>query len=82
VISRRGYRSAQLSEVCMRPSESSEMARQDDPLRPAMLQEELLRLPAVIRRVGLRKTAIYEKIRRAEFPKLNSSGARRRWDLT
>jgi prophage regulatory protein len=46
--------------------------------RPRVLYEELLRLPAVIRRVGLRKTAIYEKIRRAEFPKPVAIGVRAR----
>ena len=34
----------------MRRSESSEIAGRDHPLRPAMLHEELLRQPAVIRR--------------------------------
>jgi len=62
----------------MRRSGSSEIAGRDHPLRPAMLHEELLRLPAVIRRVGLQKTAIYEKIRRAEFPKLVAMGVRAR----
>jgi prophage regulatory protein len=62
----------------MRQSESSEIAGRDHALRPATLQEELLRLPAVIRRVGLQKTAIYEKIRRAEFPKPVAIGVRAR----
>lgn len=62
----------------MRRLGSPEIAGQDHPLRPAILHEELLRLPAVIRRVGLRKTAIYEKIRRAEFPKPVAIGVRAR----
>jgi prophage regulatory protein len=60
----------------MRNSGASEIAER--PLRSAALHEELLRLPAVIRRVGLRKTAIYEKIRRAEFPKPVAIGVRAR----
>jgi predicted DNA-binding transcriptional regulator AlpA len=56
----------------------SEIAGRDHPVRPAMLHEELLRLPAVIRRVGLQKTAIYEKMRRAEFPKPVAIGVRAR----
>jgi prophage regulatory protein len=43
-----------------------------------MRYEELLRLPAVIQRVGLRKTTIYEKMRRAEFPKPVAIGVRAR----
>jgi len=40
--------------------------------------DELLRLPAVIKRVGLGKTTIYERIRRDEFPKPVSLGRRAR----
>jgi prophage regulatory protein len=40
--------------------------------------EALLRLPAVIGRVGLRKSAIYEKIRRDEFPRPVPIGRRAR----
>lgn len=32
-------------------------------------RDRLLRLPEVIKRVGLKKSAIYDKIRRNEFPK-------------
>jgi predicted DNA-binding transcriptional regulator AlpA len=62
----------------MRRSGSSEIAGRDRPLRPAMLHGELLRLPAVIRRVGLQKTAIYEKMRQAEFSKPVDIGVKAR----
>ena len=64
--------------VCMRIQDTCETSRQDQPRRPMGLHEELLRLPAVIRRVGLRKTAIYEKIRRGEFPAPVAIGVRAR----
>lgn len=32
-------------------------------------REQLLRLPEVMKRVGLRKSAIYDKIRKNEFPR-------------
>jgi len=62
----------------MSARESSEFDEIQSGMHPRVLHEELLRLPAVIRRVGLRKTAIYEKIRRAEFPKPVAIGVRAR----
>jgi prophage regulatory protein len=62
----------------VRMRESSEVDDMRSGIRHKVLHEELLRLPAVIRRVGLRKTAIYEKIRRAEFPKPVAIGVRAR----
>jgi prophage regulatory protein len=53
----------------MSTSGSSKIERSRGEPRLATPHEELLRLPAVIRRVGLRKTAIYQKIRLAEFPR-------------
>lgn len=41
-------------------------------------QEELLRLPEVMRKVGLRKTAIYARMRLREFPKPVAIGVRAR----
>jgi prophage regulatory protein len=65
-------------EMRMSTRESSGVDDMQGGMRPRGLHEELLRLPAVIRRVGLRKTAIYEKIRRAEFPKPVAIGVRAR----
>lgn len=62
----------------MRIQDTCGTDRQDRPRRAMGLHEELLRLPTVIRRVGLRKTAIYEKIRRGEFPKPVAVGVRAR----
>jgi prophage regulatory protein len=62
----------------MSAQEASEIGDIQSGLHPRVIYEELLRLPAVIRRVGLRKTAIYEKIRRAEFPKPVAIGVRAR----
>lgn len=41
-------------------------------------REELLRLPAVMQRVGLRKTAIYARMRLRQFPKPIAIGVRAR----
>lgn len=38
--------------------------------------ERLLRLPEVIDRVGLKRTAIYQRMREGRFPKSRSLGAR------
>ena len=64
--------------VCMRIQDTCGASRQHQPRRPIGLHEELLRLPAVIRRVGLRKTAIYEKIRRGESSPPVAIGVRAR----
>lgn len=39
-------------------------------------RERLLRLPQVIDRVGLKRTAIYQRMRDGRFPKSRSLGAR------
>ena len=36
----------------------------------------LIRLPEVMERVGLRRTAIYQRMREGQFPKSRSLGAR------
>lgn len=38
--------------------------------------DRLIRLPEVMARVGLRRTAIYQRMREARFPKSRSLGAR------
>ena len=38
--------------------------------------ERLLRLPEVMERVGLKRTAIYQRMREGRFPKSRSLGAR------
>jgi prophage regulatory protein len=65
-------------EMCVRMRESFEVDEMRSGMRHKVLHEELLWLPAVIKRVGLRKTAIDEKIRRAEFPKPVAIGVRAR----
>jgi predicted DNA-binding transcriptional regulator AlpA len=45
-------------------------------MRHKVLHKELLRPPAVIRRIELCKTAINEKVRLAEFTKLVAIGVR------
>jgi prophage regulatory protein len=44
-----------------------------------METEKLLRLPAVMERVGLRKTAIYEQIEEGHFPKPVPLGSVNAW---
>lgn len=62
----------------MRRRGHAELDTERFPFNVAFQRDELLRLPAVIRKVGLRKTAIYEKMRRAEFPKFVAIGRRAR----
>jgi prophage regulatory protein len=40
-------------------------------------EERLIALQEVIHRVGLKKTAIYERIKRGDFPKSRSLGGKR-----
>lgn len=40
-------------------------------------EERLISLPEVIHRVGLQKTAIYERIKRGDFPRSRSLGGKR-----
>jgi hypothetical protein len=42
---------------CMSAQEAAEIGDIKSGMHPRVLHEELLRLPAVVRRVGLRKTA-------------------------
>lgn len=44
--------------------------------------EKLLRLPAVIERVGLKRSKIYEQIQSGKFPKPVPLGAARAWPST
>ena len=43
-----------------------------EPVRPP----RLIRLPEVMDRVGLRRTAVYERVKEGEFPKPRSLGPR------
>lgn len=44
-----------------------------------MAAKRLIRLPEVLRRVGLSKSTLYAKIRRGEFPKPVELGSLRAW---
>lgn len=44
---------------------------------PVVGSDRLIRLPVVMRKVGLKRTAIYERMRRGCFPKSRSLGRRR-----
>ena len=58
----------------------SEMAIEDDTGAEANAVESapdrLIRLPEVMARVGLRRTAIYQRMREGRFPKSRSLGPR------
>lgn len=43
---------------------------------PAVSSDRLIRLPEVMRKVGLKRTAIYERMKRGCFPKSRSLGRR------
>ncbi|WP_332835723.1 MULTISPECIES: AlpA family transcriptional regulator [Erythrobacteraceae] len=52
-----------------------------DPAQPAITpdrnaSERLIRLPEVMERVGLKRTAIYQRMREGRFPKSRSLGPR------
>ena len=54
------------------PTEDGASAEQASPLGP--LPARLLRLPEVIDRVGLRRSAIYQRMSEGRFPKSRSLG--------
>lgn len=59
----------------------SEMEAQDGAMRPARMEnsvttERLIRLPEVMKRVGLKRTAIYQRMREGRFPNSRSLGPR------
>ncbi|MDG6079891.1 AlpA family phage regulatory protein [Erythrobacter litoralis] len=47
-----------------------------DQIKPARTGCRLLRLPEVMSKVGLRRTAIYDRMKRGRFPKSRSLGPR------
>ncbi|MGD9713607.1 MAG: AlpA family phage regulatory protein [Thermomicrobiales bacterium] len=56
------------------PQHSDDCARESDALPPAPPPARLLRLPEVIDRVGLRRSAIYQRMSEGRFPKSRSLG--------
>lgn len=54
--------------------ESAVVAGTDD--REARTQERLVRLPEVMARVGMRRSAIYQRMRDGSFPRSRSLGPR------
>lgn len=54
------------------------MAATNDSARPSR-PRRLLRLPQVLDRVGLKKTALYERIRDGEFPRPAKQGRANVW---
>ena len=65
--------SHQLSEPSACPDRAKVAAREE--LRSGN-SDRLLRLPQVIERVGLKRTAIYQRMREGRFPRSRSLGTR------
>ena len=65
----------------MHKASPSERVAIGDPAHPAVTPdrtapERLIRLPEVMKRVGLKRTAIYQRMREGRFPKSRSLGPR------
>lgn len=54
--------------------ESALLADMDD--RETRCQERLIRLPEVMARVGMRRSAIYQRMRNGSFPRSRSLGSK------
>lgn len=56
------------------PQPNDDHSRESDALTPAPPPARLLRLPEVIDRVGLRRSAIYQRMSEGRFPRSRSLG--------
>ena len=56
------------------PQQNDDRSRESNALPPAPPPARLLRLPEVIDRVGLRRSAIYQRMKEGRFPKSRSLG--------
>tara|TARA_B100000929_G_scaffold288716_1_gene277794 strand:+ start:897 stop:1163 length:267 start_codon:yes stop_codon:yes gene_type:complete len=56
------------------PKHTEDGSPESDTLAPAPPPARLLRLPEVIERVGLRRSAIYQRMSEGRFPKSRSLG--------
>ena len=56
------------------PQQNDDRSRESNALPPAPPPARLLRLPEVIDRVGLRRSAIYQRMSEGRFPKSRSLG--------
>ena len=59
-------------------SPNNEFGTRDQPMTPMVARsgDRLLRLPEVMDRVGLKRTAIYQRMREGRFPMSRSLGPR------
>ena len=56
------------------PQQNDDRSSESNSLPPAPPPARLLRLPEVIDRVGLRRSAIYQRMKEGRFPKSRSLG--------